>query len=174
VPAPRAAIPRRVAIRLAAAPFGHPVLRALARVGEYPRPVRALALAITRAELACRPAWRRVLEYAYVWLQVPGYPRVTVGPMQIRLATLHQLHEAAPCCASVSRRRRLRPRAVLAPDCYARAALAHVEQLLTQHTSTTAAANAHNKGAHATDLPMKTAYTVVVSQLTAVYDGILR
>src|SRR5688572_5988573 len=97
--APRGRLKARIVARLSATPLPHPCLTEILRHREVDRPVRTLALALTRVELECRHATWRALEYAYVCLGCPGYRAVSIGPSQIRWSHLLSAHDSICQCS---------------------------------------------------------------------------
>lgn len=142
------------------------VERAILRLSRYAPEERALALAITRVELANRTASWRIVEYTYLLLRLPGWRQVTAGSIQLNGAALLS---AVPCCKCAQRRPRIWH--FLSCTHQAHAVIAHVATLRDRLSDHRRVANAYNKGGHYPRLFDQTMYSEVVCMLAA--DAIL-
>jgi hypothetical protein len=109
----------------------------------------------------------RLIEYAYVALRLPGYSRVTMGPIQMSVSLLRK---PVPYCAC-SRQSGCTPRLLhcISDEHQARALLSEVSRLYSIHGSERRVANIYHKGEDAVDAVLETVYSRVATDLARLY-----
>lgn len=157
-----------VASRLSRKLFPHPIIEEILRSDFYEFRTRCLSAAVTRVELDQRRLAWRLVEYAYVWIRLPGRQRVTIGPAQTRLSKLQRQVPHCDCDSALSSPSLFH---CLGKHHQALTLLSEMRILCARLGRDRDVINAYNKGADAGDIRLPTVYSEVVRSLAVRYEG---